>query len=512
MKQRYNYIFSYRCKHIVNIFLLILFSLLSQLNIIAKYGGKYWDGDGLVMTYYTSEVLRSASVLFGGYGSGVNYQILVVFLSQICHIDISYFYSYVTPIFNSIFIIIIYVVMVELTENKQLALVAAFLLLLQPDFIFLVHRAKHDFYSYLFAFLFFAIFFKYLKNNSFRNRCAYFIIILIFLFSFSMYSLPFFSLFSLSLIVYLLLDILICGYNSKSRVLINFILISLSFVIVINPEIYPPFNGLSNFIGNFFNSIVTLFFEPSTQSEAVYSGFVNDAYSSYFEFIFLYSFNILLGITSVYTLIKFSNEIKYETKLLYVSFGVLTILMLVSDRYGFAGNMGLRAFYFLTYPAVAISSIFVFHIIKSKKFNTKKMVMLLFVISILFYASNVKATADPNWIKIPFHYTSAEEDVLKFAENSGIQSIFADHRLTYVGSICMSFDYWSRDLFKRDDYNYLNPNKDGFYIYSNIYSTQGYRGENGLVEINNSMIKKFESNYKIYNNGYTSGYTSVLAT
>ena len=138
---------------LLTLLLIILFSALSQLNIILKYGGKYWDGDALLMSHYTSQLLEFGYDI-GGYGSGINYQILAINLSQICQFDLIQLYLYVIPIINSLLlIIIVYVVMRGLTGNGKIALWATFLILLQPDFLIMLHRAKHDIYSFIFGIL-----------------------------------------------------------------------------------------------------------------------------------------------------------------------------------------------------------------------------------------------------------------------------------------------------------------------------------------------------------------------
>lgn len=499
---------------LLTLLLIILFSALSQLNIILKYGGKYWDGDALLMSHYTSQLLEFGYDI-GGYGSGINYQILAINLSQICQFDLIQLYLYVIPIINSLLlIIIVYVVMRGLTGNGKIALWATFLILLQPDFLIMLHRAKHDIYSFIFGILILTYFIKYQKSVSFRLKFAYFLILMIFTFSFSFYSLPFFSLFTFSLLIYFIVNLFNMKYDSPyMKSLLFFIVISLIFISDFNSHIYPPYGGIYNYIGHFIESITLLFTEDLMQSADGYSSYIGDAYDSPFKFLFLFLFNIFLSIVTFYSFKKYRKIIKPETKLILVSFAFLTILMLISDKYGFAGNMGLRAFYFTTFPAIAISSIGIYSYMNSNEFTVKKILMLIFVICILFYSSNVKTTADSDWVNIPYHYVDAEVSVLKFTENhvlrledSNPYLIFTDHRLKYVGAAYMSPNIWRREKFRTDTFVFNNASVRGLYINSDIYTTRGFRGSTGLVKIENRTIMNLEKNQKIYGNGFTEAY------
>lgn len=500
---------------LLNLLLIILFSVLSQLNIILKYGGKYWDGDGLIMSHYVSQILESGYK--SSYGLGINYQMLAINISQICQFDLIQLYLYVIPLTNSLIIIImVYVIMRGLIGDDKIALLATFLILLQPDFLVTMHRAKHDIYSFIIGLLIFTYFIKYQKTISFHQKFAYFLLLLVFIFSFSLYSLPFFSLFTFSLITYFLLNLLKTkNITPYTKSLSFFILISVMLISDVNSHIYPPFNGIYHYIGNFVESITLLFTEDMLQSADSYSSFIEDAYDSTFKFLFLFLFNMLLGIVTFYSLIKYRRIIKPETKLIFMTFAILTIVMLISDKYGFAGNMGLRAFYFTTIPAVAISSIGLFHYIDSNKFSAKKIFALIFVICILFYSSNVKSTADSDWVDIPFNYMDAEVLVLKFAEehmlkleDSDPHYIYTDHRLKYLGAAYLSVKIWSRDKFITDTFVFNNASKKGLYINSILYGTRGFRGSTGLVKIENETIMNLEKNQKIYENGFTEAYLS----
>ena len=122
--------------------LILLYGFLSHLYFSSRYSGLIADGD-MGMITKTVQAVKSQGTIFTTYQyrSGFGFQVVVTFLSNITGLSIQKLLIFPT---GFLYITIAYPLFVELIRDKKTALLATFLLTLQPDLLFFTSRGSHE--------------------------------------------------------------------------------------------------------------------------------------------------------------------------------------------------------------------------------------------------------------------------------------------------------------------------------------------------------------------------------
>ena len=135
--------------------LILLYGFLSHLYFSLRYSGLIADGD-MGMITKTIQATQAHARIFTTYpySSGFGFQVVVTFLSNITSLSIQQLLILPT---GFLYVIIAYPLFIEVTKNKKIALLATFLLTLQPDLLFFTSRGSHEQFIFFLALMTFFI-------------------------------------------------------------------------------------------------------------------------------------------------------------------------------------------------------------------------------------------------------------------------------------------------------------------------------------------------------------------
>lgn len=138
--------------------LIVLYGFLTHIYVYFRYSGLVADSDVGGITK-TIQALQNQGTIFNNYqySNGFGLQIIVASLSNITGLTIQR--VLILPM-GFLFIIIAYLLFVELTKSRRIALLSSFLLCLQPDLLFITSRGSHERYTF---FLFLVAFFMLIR-------------------------------------------------------------------------------------------------------------------------------------------------------------------------------------------------------------------------------------------------------------------------------------------------------------------------------------------------------------
>jgi hypothetical protein len=146
--------------------LLLLYALLAGGYFVLRYGGRWSDSDTANLTLATAAVAVEGTLVpsRGLYGLGFAYQALSAFVLCVSGLSLAQLQFAVYPLLAAGLASIAFVLYRELTGEAIMGALAAFLLFLQPDFLFAIFRGSHEKVTWLAALL--AL---YLLANSFSQ-------------------------------------------------------------------------------------------------------------------------------------------------------------------------------------------------------------------------------------------------------------------------------------------------------------------------------------------------------
>ena len=138
--------------------LIVLYGFLTHIYVYFRYSGLVADSDVGRITK-TIQALQNQGTIFNNYqySNGFGLQIIVASLSNTTGLTIQR--VSILPM-GFLFIIIAYLLFVELTKSRRIALLSSFLLCLQPDLLFITSRGSHERYTF---FLFLAALFVLIR-------------------------------------------------------------------------------------------------------------------------------------------------------------------------------------------------------------------------------------------------------------------------------------------------------------------------------------------------------------
>lgn len=186
--------------------LILLFGFLSHSYFSLRYSGLIADGDTGIITKTIQAVQGQARIFTTyQYSSGFGFQVLVTFLSNIT--DLSIQKLLILPM-GFLYLTIAYPLFVELIRDKKVALLATFLLTLQPDLLFVTGRGSHERFTFFLALM---AFFVLMRLVSLKRDNKKFVLYLA-LFYLTIFSLTAFNNWFSALIIVSIVSISLIGF------------------------------------------------------------------------------------------------------------------------------------------------------------------------------------------------------------------------------------------------------------------------------------------------------------
>lgn len=149
-------------------FLLCLaaYALLAAVYVGLRFTWRWLPGDAAALTVLSQNVVNEATIapVVGAYELGYGYPALNTFLASMTGLPVETLQVYVQPFLLVLLVPISYVAFRGLLGTSAVAMLASFLLLLQPDFLFEAVRSSHAKYTWLLALLM-----LYILSRSFRH-------------------------------------------------------------------------------------------------------------------------------------------------------------------------------------------------------------------------------------------------------------------------------------------------------------------------------------------------------
>lgn len=132
--------------------LLAVYTLLLAGYVSLRYAGRIVQDDATNLTLATQRVLAEATIAPpGGYPHGYAYQALNAFLSYLTGVSVETLQMFIQPLLIVLLIPISFAAYRSLTGQRRVAMLAALLLFLSPEFLFEATRSSHAKMTWLLA-------------------------------------------------------------------------------------------------------------------------------------------------------------------------------------------------------------------------------------------------------------------------------------------------------------------------------------------------------------------------
>ena len=417
--------------------ILCLYTLLSHIYFVLRYSGRWIEGDTSRMIKYAQYVQDQATILPSGliYPNGPGHSTILVMLSHLTKFQINVLQQYIMPLVGILPVPVAYFVFYELLRSKKLALLSAFLLALQPDFLFTSSRGSHEKFTYtllLLSMLFLSRSFTTTKNpREFTKNVLLFYITVV---GFISYNFFFASTYIFAVTVAFIMGFIISQIPSimvSFKRLIFTSATSSVFFFSYMFYIYTPSRHLLQVFDTLADKVgaVALATEQhvTPQYDYIFSWWV-----SFKIWAFLTLFNWVIALLSfsmwlylIYRFFRKKESLSRSIQLLlmfYTAFSIQLLLTIFGDRFGVFNNIELRIFPVLMFfaiplAAMAFKKIFYVSISSKKKKDTFKAVFILLIL-IFSLNSMLKATNDPMVSNKWLFYTVQEKNSLFWVEDN----------------------------------------------------------------------------------------------
>lgn len=137
------------------LFFLTLYAFTTYSYATLRFGGAWNENDTLHLTHSILSAQESGSLLNTRfpYGNGFTFQSVVLFLMELSGVSIQTLQIYILPSIACFFPVVAFITYRSFTRNNVTALLAALLLYLQPDFLFVTWRGSHEKITWMLALL-----------------------------------------------------------------------------------------------------------------------------------------------------------------------------------------------------------------------------------------------------------------------------------------------------------------------------------------------------------------------
>ncbi len=463
--------------------LICIYALSSHLYFILRYAGRWMEGDTSRMTKFAQVVQDQATIFPTGliYGNGPGHPTIMVMLSDLSGISVLTLQTYVLPIFGVVIAVLSYIAFLELTDSKKIALLSAFLLSLQPDFLFTTSRGTHEKFTYSMVLL--SMFFlsrSFSRRGNVKEFMYYILLFYISILGMISYNFFFAATYIFAVTVAFIIGYLVSEIPQVSASLKRLAYTSATSTIFFFSYmfyLYTPSRSLLHTFDTLQEKASALLLATEHHVTPQYA-YIFQTWVSFKAWLILTLFNWVIAPLSfaawAYLVYKFfwkKQRLSSPMLLLlmfYLAFSIQLLITILADRFGVFYNLELRVFPVLMFFAVPLASMSIIDIISHHKLNERqrKVIKTIFAALILVFvaASLLKATNDPvasnNWM---FYTTQEKKSIDWIGANHGGEGVWMDidERLMTV------FTHFS-DIDTLNKMKFAGPDKAEFYLISNI--------------------------------------------
>ncbi len=127
--------------------IVLIYAVLVATFFVVRYGGRWMDTDTPVLSRAIANVAQEGTLVPDGpiYHMGFAYQSLSVALLQVTGVSVDVLQRVVYPLIAGVMVATVaFVLFRELTGDARVAALAALVLFMQPDFLFVIFRGSHE--------------------------------------------------------------------------------------------------------------------------------------------------------------------------------------------------------------------------------------------------------------------------------------------------------------------------------------------------------------------------------
>jgi len=441
------------------------------------------EGDTSRMTKFAQVVQDQATIFPTGliYGNGPGHPTIMVVLSDLSGISVLTLQTYVLPIFGVVIAVLSYIAFLELTDSKKIALLSAFLLSLQPDFLFTTSRGTHEKFTYSMVLL--SMFFlsrSFSRRGNVKEFMYYILLFYISILGMISYNFFFAATYIFAVTVAFIIGYLISEIPQVSASLKRLAYTSATSTIFFFSYmfyLYTPSRSLLYTFDTLQEKASALLLATEHHVTPQYA-YIFQTWVSFKAWFILTLFNWVIAPLSfaawAYLVYKFfwkKQRLSSPMLLLlmfYLAFSIQLLITILADRFGVFYNLELRVFPVLMFFAVPLASMSIIDIISHHRLNERqrKVIKTIFAALILVFvaASLLKATNDPvasnNWM---FYTTQEKKSIDWIGANHGGECVWmdTDERLMTVFTHFSDIDTFNKGKF-------TGPDEAEFYLISNI--------------------------------------------
>lgn len=462
--------------------LICIYSLFSHMYFVLRFSGNWMEGDTSRMTKYAQVVQDQSTILPTGgviYSNGPGHPATMTILSNLSGVSIPSLQAYILPLFGVAITLMSYIAYLELTNSKKIALISAFLLTLQPDFLFTSSRGTHEKFSYLIVLL--SIFF--LSRSFSRKKNIKEFMYYILLFYISILGMISYNFFFASTYVFAVTIAFIVGYLISETPMISTSLKRLTYTSATSTifffsymfYLYPPSRHLFNVFDTLQEKMSVLLLATEQHVTPQYT-YIFNTWVSFEVWLILTLFNWVIAPLSLaawvyYVYGFFFRKMRITSSkiillLFYLAFSTQLIITIVADRFGIFENLELRVFPVLMFFAVPLASISAMKIIdhfRLKNYSGKIIKTIFVALIIVFVVSSLlKSTNDPLVSNKWTFYTVQEKNGMEWV------GVYYSDKLVWAGvdeRLITVFTHFSDvDTFIKQ--NFAGPDDADFYLIS----------------------------------------------
>lgn len=491
--------------------LIVIYAVFSHLYFIFRFNGMWIEWDTGAWTKFIQAVFDEGTITPAKltYTNGYGHQVISAFLLHLTNIPVQFLQSIVYPIIGTVSVLIIYPLFLEFTNDKRIALVSTFLLLLSPDFLFRTSRGSHEKFTFFLLLLTLYILARTFTLDRSRKDYSKNFMIHVLIFYIVIYPLITFNTFFASSYILAITFAFVFGYllSAQFSIYTNFqrlIYTSATGIVFVFSNIfyvYSPAMTLFHYADTLREKISLMAFSLAEQTTPQYE-YILYTWPSFYIWFFLTLFNWIIAPLSLIAWFKFIYDLIVKRKKLpqslvlllifYTIFAIQLLIFIYTDRFGVFTHLELRIFPVLMFFAVPLAAIQIFKIIESPLLkNYKTLVKAGFLLLFIVLAGNslLKATMEPHITNEWMFYTTHENTALDWSKmHLEEHSVWAglDDRLE--ASFNLNSDV--------DEYNIINFGYLGtaeFYFMSSTIEKRLIQSKNPLPNLGNSS--------QIYDNG-----------
>lgn len=495
--------------------LVFMYALLSHLYFVLRFSGNWGEGDTGRMAVFAQYVQKQGTILPSGlvYSNGPGHSTLVTMLTNLTGVSIGELLQYILPLVGGFSVIMAYIAFLELTKNRKIALLAAFLLSIQPDFLFTSSRGTHEKFTYsmiLMSMLFLSRSFTQRRNI---RQFIYYVL----LFYLAILGMISYNFFFASTYVFASTFALVIGYvtskipqiTTSFKRLIYTSSTSSVFFFTYMFYIYTPSRNLFHLFDTLTDKVGAVALATEQHVTPQYD-YIFIWWISFKVWLFLTLFNWVVAVLSfsawiwlVYKFLWKKESLSRSLQLLlmfYAAFSLQLLITIFGDRFGVFDNLELRVFPVLMFFAVPLASVAMINLINTRRLNEnmRKLIRLFFVLLLLIFVVNslLKATNDPLVSNKWFFYSAQEKEGLTWIEhNLNTESIWAglDERLISVFNVYADVGH--------NTVEFTRPQNAEFWLFSELINKRAKQVKFPLPDTEDKPVVYDSGEVKIYRNG-----------